>query len=194
MRARAFSSSFSCWAAAKVVALRSTTAANTRIGNLLNSGSGSQIVCAYAKTICDPDPEFGCKLRAHAVSPALLRAVERLVGGLDHLRRGASALAGRAGADRHRDRQVLLGRARAAALLAALGAPRPVGGAHRHAVALDRAADRLEVRQHLVELRAGEQHAELLAAVAVGDAAAAHLGEARADQLQHLVADRSEER
>ena len=45
------------------------------------------------------------------------------------------------------------------------------------------------MRQRLVERRPRKEHAEFLAAVAVGAAAAAHLGEPRSDELQHLVAD-----
>src|SRR5437588_831409 len=82
------------------------------------------------------------------------------------------------------------GRSRGALRAAArLGLLRAVLAADRHPVALDRAAQRLELRQRLAEVAGGKDHAELLAAVAVGDAAAAHLRQARADELEHLVAD-----
>src|SRR5687767_15692715 len=95
-----------------------------------------------------------------------------------------------AGADRDGDLQEFVGGGLvAAALLAFIARLWAAGRAHRHAVALDRGAQRLEVRQDLPQIGAGEKQAELLAAVAEGLAAAADLREARADELQHLVAD-----
>src|SRR5437588_11857976 len=126
---------------------------------------------------------------AHPVPARSLRTVKRLVGRLHDVVRRGRAFGRPGGADRHRDRQHLLGRQGAAALAALLGLLRAVLAADRHPVALDRAAQRLELRQRLAEVAGGKDHAELLAAVAVGDAAAAHLRQARADELEHLVAD-----
>src|SRR5262245_28740002 len=92
-----------------------------------------------------------CKLRAQPVAPALFRTVERLVGRADDLRRGLQPAGGRAGADRDGDREVLLRTTLAAPLAPVFDRFRPAGSAHRHAVILDRGAQLLEVRQHVLE-------------------------------------------
>ena len=92
-------------------------------------------------------------------------------------------------ADADGDREALRAARRAAPALARTGPPRTVGGAQRHPVAGDVRAQLLEVRQRLVHVLPREEDGEFLAAVAERDAAAADPGEARGDELQHLVAD-----
>src|SRR5437660_1509982 len=137
-------------------------------------------------------------LGAKAVPPRLLRRLDRLVARqLRRARQGLVLVRTRVGVDRA---ALLLGHRRRAGrrafhadallpLRARLGLLRPVGAAYRHLVALGRRADRLERALRLVDVAVGEQHAEFLAAVAVGDAAAIDLREPPADQAQHLVAD-----
>src|SRR5207237_2047530 len=128
---------------------------------------------------------------ADAVAAALLRPVERLVRRFQHLARrlatGRRADADRDGHRQHFLRRPLGGNA-AAPLRAFLRLLRPAGGAHGHAVVLDRAPDGFHRALGLADVAAGKQDAELLAAVAIGDAVA-HFRESPADEPQDLVAD-----
>src|SRR5438105_8809309 len=128
---------------------------------------------------------------ADAVAAALLRPVERLVRRFQHLA-WRLATGRRADADRDGHRQHFLRRPwggnAAAPLRAFLRLLRSVGGARRHAVVLDRAPDRFHCALRLADVTAGKQDAELLPAVAIGDAVA-HFREPPADEPQQLVAD-----
>jgi hypothetical protein len=66
---------------------------------------------------------------------------------------------------------------------------RAVAGAQRHPVGLDILAHRFQVRDRILRVLSGEQHGELLAAVAKGFAATAHAGNVRRHHLQDLVAE-----
>src|SRR3954471_17604539 len=128
---------------------------------------------------------------ADAVAASLFRAIERLVGTLQHVRRSLEPAPGLGGADADRDGDELVGtrevfsraHVHAAALLAFLFSLRPVLATDRHLVELDRGTQRLEVAHHVGEVRAGEEHGELLAPVAERAPAAADFGEPRGDQL-----------
>src|SRR5262245_46432697 len=92
------------WASANVAAMpRKTTNRNVRMAwSLTLSGSTVQGPCP--KSGSDPDFRDSC---THPVSAALLRAIKRLVGRADHLRRGLQPAGGRARADRDGDREML---------------------------------------------------------------------------------------
>src|SRR5258708_1408724 len=128
-------------------------------------------------------------LPADAVAAAFLGAVERLVGGFHPLVGRGVLLRRRSDAYRYGRGKIFFRPCTATPLRALIRLLGPIGAAHRHLVGLDRAADRLQRALGLGDVAAGEQHAECLAAVAVGDAAAADRRERPADKSQHLVAD-----
>src|SRR5205085_150882 len=97
----------------------------------------------------------------------------------------ALALLGHADADGHR--HALAGAPVGQHLLLLLFGAEP--GPQDEARVLDGLAQLVQVRETLLRVPAGEDHRELLAAVAVGLPAARHLSQLRRDHPEHLIAD-----